>query len=150
MRWSYAGGVASLIVLTGVVVTMGVPPPPEPAPTVPAGWRFKLPEGDARAGEAVFRKLECSSCHRVAGHSFAPAGAEAKQIGPLLTAAHAALPPEYIAHRLISYDRFLAEGLYKATWSRSDGSSRMGNFNEAMSVRDLTDLVAFIRSIEEP
>jgi len=150
MRWTRAGTLLALVLLTGTtLMSMGaVPSPPMPARIVPPDWQFVLPEGDAKAGDLVFRKLQCWSCHRVAGRSFEEAGDEDGQVGPRLTSAHAGLPREYIAHRLISYDRFFAEGFYKATWSRSDGSSRMGNYNETMTVRDLIDLVAFIKSIE--
>lgn len=151
MKWVSFSSFIALCLLTGSPATTGAATAPQAAAhTVPPGWQFTLPEGEARAGEAVFRRLQCWSCHRVAGHTFEEAGPEDGKIGPLLTADHAALPREYIAHRLISYDRFVAEGFYKATWSRSDGSSRMGNYNETMTVRDLFDLVAFIRSIEPP
>ena len=108
---------------------------------------FVLPPGDASAGEAVFSRLGCASCHTISGTSLKEVS-KGDPIGPELTATHAAQTRESIAARLISYDRFLSEGLYKATYSRSDGSSRMGNFNDAMTVRDLIDLVEFIKSIE--
>lgn len=150
MRWNHATGLTGLVLVAGTVAAISTTAVSTPARLVPADWRFTLPVGDARAGELVFRKLQCWSCHRVAGRSFPEAGEGDGEIGPRLTAAQAALSREFIAHRLISYDRFVAEGFYKATWSRSDGTSRMGNFNETMSVRELIDLVEFIRNIEEP
>lgn len=108
---------------------------------------FVLPVGDAVAGESVFIRLECYSCHNVSGKSYEEAKGR-EPIGPELNATHAAQSRESIAGRLISYDRFLSEGHYKATYSRSDGSSRMANFNDVMTVRDLIDLVEFIKSIK--
>lgn len=117
----------------------------QPAP----GWQFKLPEGAAQAGEAVFIQLGCPSCHLVAGRSYAGQDLSREPVAPTLGSAQAALTREYLAERLISYDRFLPGGHYKATYSRSDGSSRMGNFNDVITVRQLIDLVEFIKSIRE-
>ncbi len=138
--------VVMVLVTCGLAAT--VPAGEETAPAAaPAGWRFTLPPGDARAGEKVFRALKCWSCHRVEGLTIAEAGDQDGRIGPRLTRAQAVLPREYIAERLIRYDRFLEEGFRNATWSRSDGTSRMGNYNDTMSVRELIDLVEFVRSI---
>jgi len=114
---------------------------------VPEGWHFSLPAGDPSRGEGVFTRLGCGSCHNVAGRDLGAAGKQTRGVGPDLTPEQAALPPEYLAERLITTDRFLPHGLFKATYSRSDGSSRMDNFNEEMSVSELIDLVAFLKSI---
>src|SRR5690349_12589079 len=37
---------------------------------VPGGWMFRLPGGDAARGRAVFGRLECFRCHRIAGESY--------------------------------------------------------------------------------
>lgn len=122
----------------------------EAAAQVPLSWRFSLPAGDAAAGEAVFVRMKCGACHNVEGRD-APAGGEHPEaVGPDLTRAQAQLPAEYLAERLITADRFLPHGLFHATYSRSDGSSRMGNYNEEMSVKELIDLVSFLRSIGTP
>ena len=39
-------------------------------PHLPCNWRFALPPGRAPAGEQVFAKMECYSCHTVAGRRF--------------------------------------------------------------------------------
>ena len=114
---------------------------------VPAGWRFSLPAGNPSRGEGVFTRLGCGSCHNVAGRDLGTAGKQSQGIGPDLTPEQAALPAEYLAERLITPDRFLPHGLFKATYSRSDGTSRMYNFNEEMSVSELIDLVAFLKSL---
>lgn len=115
--------------------------------TVPEGWTFALPAGDPAAGEKVFRENKCASCHDVSGKGFERVE-RSGELAPTLTARTAAMPAEYLANRFISTDRFLPHGAYKATYSRSDGSSRMGNYNESMTVQELIDLVAFIKSIE--
>jgi hypothetical protein len=39
-------------------------------PRVPPNWCFALPAGSASAGQQVFVKMECYSCHTVAGKRF--------------------------------------------------------------------------------
>lgn len=119
---------------------------PAQVSTVPGGWTFTLPAGDPAAGEKVFRENKCAS-YDVSGKTFERVE-RSGELAPTLTARTAAIPAEYLAHRFISTDRFLPHGAYKATYSRSDGSSRMGNYNESMTVQELIDLVAFIKSIE--
>ena len=115
-----------------------------------SGWRFTLPEGDPSLGEAVFVKERCGVCHNVAGRDLAAGGGQQKGAGPDLTEEQAALSAEYLAERLITPERFLPHGLFRGTYSRSDGSSRMPNFNEEMTVKELIDLVAFLKSIGRP
>jgi hypothetical protein len=117
---------------------------------IPGGWRFTLPSGDPLAGEAVFVRMKCGACHNVEGRDTGSAGQQAGAVGPDLTRAQAQLPAEFVAERLITADRFLPHGMFHATYSRSDGSSRMGNYNEEMSVKELIDLVAFLQSIGTP
>lgn len=115
---------------------------------VPPGWQFRLPAGDPTRGEAVFVRMKCGACHTVAGRDIGGVRPETGMVGPDLTGALAGQPAELLAERLITYDRFLPHGMFKATYSRSDASSRMANYNEDLTVRDLIDLVTWLRSIE--
>jgi sulfur-oxidizing protein SoxX len=106
---------------------------------------FRLPDGDVEQGRQVFVDLKCNNCHAVAGEDLPgpvaepPLGFELGGVvtsvrtdGELVTAivnpSHrlvAASPPERVA---------------------SGGLSRMGDFSEAMTVRDLIDLVAYLHT----
>jgi hypothetical protein len=116
-------------------------------PRLPPGWRFVLPAGAAAAGEKVFVKMECYSCHTVAGRRFGTASQNPGGIGPDLTAAHARLPREYLAESVVNFERFIAHGQYKKGYVAADGTSRMGSYNDLLTVRDLLDLVEFLRGI---
>ncbi|HEY7365143.1 MAG TPA: cytochrome c [Methylomirabilota bacterium] len=116
-------------------------------PRLPAYWRFELPAGTASAGQQVFVKMECYSCHTVAGKRFGDPTQKPGGIGPDLTAAHARLPREYLAESIVNFDRYLAHGQFTARYMAHDGTSRMGDYNELLTVRDLLDLVEFLKSI---
>ena len=134
-----AGALAAAAWLAGDAVARQSRPPDH--------WRFTLPAGDPARGEGVFVKLHCGSCHNVAGQRTQPGQEAPETAGPDLTGALAQTPAEYLAERLITPDRFLPHGLFHATYSRSDGSSRMINYNEELKVSELIDLVAYLRSI---
>ncbi len=117
-------------------------------PKVPPFWKFTLPKGDMFEGEKVFARMECYSCHNVAGRYFKNPAERPGGIGPDLTAAHAKLPREYLAESIMNFERFIAHANYKARYRTSDGSSRMGDYSRIMTVRELIDIVEFIKSIQ--
>jgi mono/diheme cytochrome c family protein len=117
------------------------------SPRVPPGWRFTAPAGDATAGKQVFERMQCYSCHTVRGQRFGDPAQRPGGIGPDLTAAHGRLPAEYLAESIISSSRVLAHGQFQAAYRAADGRSRMGDYSEIMTVRELIDLVAFLRSL---
>ena len=114
---------------------------------MPTNWRFTLPAGRASAGEQVFVRMECYSCHTVAGKRFGKPGANPGGIGPDLTADYAKLPREYLAESIVNFDRFAAHGQLKRSYLADDGTSRMGDYNDLLSIRELVDLVEFVKSI---
>jgi mono/diheme cytochrome c family protein len=104
---------------------------------------FRLPPGDVEAGRAAFAELRCHSCHEVRGSAF-PAAIVATpvKIGGVVPAyrtdgelATAIINP---SHRLT--------GAYDVGTVSAAGRSPMGDFTEAMTVRQLVDLVAFVQS----
>jgi mono/diheme cytochrome c family protein len=116
-------------------------------PRLPRSWRFVLPPGTVAAGEQVFVKMECYSCHTVAGKRFGDPAQNPGGIGPDLTAAHARLPREYLAESVVNFERYIAYGQYKKGYVAADGTSRMGGYNELLTVRELLDLVEFLKGI---
>jgi hypothetical protein len=112
--------------------------------SVPAGWSFTLPAGDPVAGGFAFAKMGCPSCHRVAGRTFRQMGAEG--IAPEFDAARARLPREYLAESILDPPKVIADGedRYRA---RDGGSSRMRDYAEVMTLRELLDVVAYLGSV---
>ena len=107
---------------------------------------FRLPEGDAERGKATFVQLKCHQCHTVEGADLPPAEDKAgvsfalggevtkvKSYGELVTAI---IQPQHV----VSPD-------YLATIKKAEGegqASPMPEYNETMTVRQMSDLVAFL------
>jgi len=128
-----AVAVASLIFLSGCEV----------GPK--SGRGFTLPEGDAAMGEVIFTSLSCNACHVVIGNerikqpdnpqlSIRLGGnvARIQSYGELVTSV---INP---SHKL--------PGNYPKELVSEEGVSKMGNYNEAMTVEQLIHLVAFLQS----
>jgi len=150
---------AAVAAATGVVVlTSDValaqqparPPARQPAPDphaghgTPKGWKFTLPKGDPAKGREVFAKLECYACHQVKGERF-PAPTEQTKVGPELSQMAPLHEPEFFAEAVIHPSAVIDKG---KGYQAADGSSKMPEFNDAITVRELIDLVAYLRSLK--
>lgn len=107
---------------------------------------FHLPDGDAARGRQALVELRCTTCHTVHGEAGLPTPvAEPRvpvQLGGLVSQARSdgQLTASIVdpSHRIRSGD---APGQV-----RSEGLSRMGDFSEAMTVRQLVDIVAYLQT----
>jgi cytochrome c2 len=114
------------------------------AETVSAASEIYLPEGDANAGRQVFLDFRCNTCHSIPSE-----GVERRvegEIGPELGKAQAAQPREQVASSIIAPSHAFAENGEK--W-KSGELSRMGSFNEHLTVRQWMDLVAYVKSLDK-
>jgi mono/diheme cytochrome c family protein len=106
-----------------------------------------LPEGDRSAGRQAFVDLKCQVCHRVAGEKdLAPiAGLE----GPLLNSMLQLQSPSDIAAAIIAPSHSLSIRTSEAVKAQlsKQGMSPMGDFSRAMTVRQLADLLAYLRGL---
>ncbi len=111
---------------------------------VPPGWRFAIPPGDAKPGREIFAKLECFKCHEVAGEGFPGTGRGPRDAGPALTGMGPLHPAEYFAESIMYPSRVILEG---PGFSGPDGRSTMPSYNEVLTVQQLIDLVAYLKSL---
>lgn len=106
---------------------------------------FKLPDGNAAAGQVAFINHQCTACHSVKdvdlpapetpGTASVVLGGEVtaiKTYGQLVTS-------------IINPTHTLAPG-YPISGITEDGDSLMRVYNDVMTVRELTDLVMFLQS----
>jgi cytochrome c551/c552 len=126
-------------VIAGVVLLLGCSRKP-----VETGAGLRLPAGDAAAGKAVFEKTRCYTCHEVAGHAF-----PAPSLGPAavrLTQEQAKKNAEELAQSIISPSHTVSG----SAGSVAEGGelSKMGDLSQALTIRDVADLVAFLQSVE--
>jgi len=107
-------------------------------PSVPKGWKFSFPDGDQKAGKAVFMKMECYACHdvKLRRESLAKSG----DVGPDLSG-YSALPKEFLAESIIKAHTVVAAPGYTV----KEGKASMGNYNHFMTIQEMIDLVAFLK-----
>lgn len=112
---------------------------------VPADGFF-LPEGNPKAGKIAFNQLKCNFCHWVENDLELPPPV-AERGGPLLGKKQADYAPGWIANSIVSPSHTIARNSNGV--SEGGQLSRMGDLTEAMTVRQLIDIVAYIRSLGE-
>ena len=114
---------------------------------------FRLPDGNPEVGQTLFVDLQCTSCHRAFG--FDQWKPVADPPAPTLGGRHGWTDGELVtsiinpSHRL-SVGRPLGatDFSYEHTEVSSDGVSRMGSFNDVITIQELVDLVAFLHTLE--
>jgi mono/diheme cytochrome c family protein len=104
---------------------------------------FRLPKGDPKRGEAVFVEMKCDTCHYVAAY---PAGASPKSLTPVRLggAVSRVRTDGELVTAIIYPSHSLVPGLTNEQVLRGQ-VSRMPDYGEIMTVRQLCDLVAFLR-----
>jgi len=105
--------------------------------------QFSLPPGDAAAGKAAFVELKCSTCHTVEGVELpAPTAAVPVKLG-----GGRPLPPTTgdLTTDIIMPSSHFARG-YAAAQVQEGAASKMPDYTKTMTVGQLADLVAFLRS----
>ncbi len=107
---------------------------------------FFMPAGDADAGRQAFIELKCIACHTVQGDPGLPKPWASKP-GPVLGTARQFYTSGEIADAIVSPSHFV---------SSEDESvkdkmelSRMGDFSETMTVRQLIDIVDYLNSFRK-
>lgn len=107
-----------------------------------------LPKGDPVAGRRAFEDLKCFMCHRVAGEAKMPA-AQAQMNGPLLNATLQLQTTADIAAAIVAPSHSLSvrtsEAVKAQMWRQ--GLSPMGDYSRTLTVRQLSDLLAFLRTV---
>jgi hypothetical protein len=105
---------------------------------------FRLPDGDIERGKIAFVALQCNACHHVAGVEFA-APLASPPTGVVLGGRTTIQPTDgELVTAIINPSHSISHRLGNVT---SQGVSRMGDFNESMTVQQLIDLVAFLHSV---
>ena len=108
----------------------------------PSDWKFSMPKGDAGKGRRVFVKYECYACHEVKGQRF-PGVKQQGSIGPELSEMAEHHEAEFFAEAIVNPNAVIEEPKYRGP----DGTSRMPSCNDLMTVQELVDLVAFLKSL---
>lgn len=110
---------------------------------VPPDWRLRLPQGDPARGRQVFVAMQCDACHAVRGEAFAQASAK---LGPELTGVGAHHPDAYLLESILNPHAVIVEG---PGYTEPDGRSMMPGYRDRLTVGQLIDLVAYLKSLRE-
>ncbi len=111
-----------------------------------SGYGFTLPEGDVERGQQAFVQLQCNSCHVVQGNAQIKQSDKPElsiRLGGKVT--HIQTYGELVTS-IINPSHKLAKGYPVSMITSAPGTSRMKNYNEAMTVNQLVDLVAFLQA----
>jgi hypothetical protein len=114
-----------------------------PGPT--SGKGFTLPEGNTDQGQAAFVSLKCHACHSVSGIELPELAAELDPRVELGGEVPRINTYGELVTSIINPSHKLARG-YSAEEVAEDGQSKMKNYNDVLTVQQLTDLVAFLQS----
>ena len=112
---------------------------------------FRLPDGDVNAGERAFLDLKCHSCHRVEGMEFPDPVADPEVPVVLGGDTHYIRSDGELVSSIINPSHRLAKGFplapgYPSEQISAGGGSRMADYSDVMTVRQLVDLVAFLHT----
>ena len=111
--------------------------------TSPPAAEFVLPAGDVELGKATFLEMRCYDCHSISGVDL-PVAEEPNQavveLGGNVTKVRSYAD---LVTSIVNPSHKLAQG-YNAVLVASGGKSNMTNYNEAMTVAELINLVAFL------
>jgi hypothetical protein len=112
---------------------------------VTPGWRLTVPPGDPKTGRGVFAKLECHKCHMIKGEQFPRAAKGPADAGPDLTGMGSHHPAEYFLESILNPNAVIVTG---PGHTGPDGLSIMPDYRESLTVEELIDLVAYVRSLK--
>ena len=101
------------------------------------------PRGDPAAGREAFVALSCTSCHAVQGDLELKRPVASMPV-PVLGPDLAKLSPGKLASAMVSPSHTISKEVQEAT---AGELSPMGDLTESMTVRQLVDLVAYLRSL---
>lgn len=132
---------ASAMGATLVAIAVGCAPPPK------SGSGFTLPDGDAELGKANYVSMHCNACHTISGIDQLPtADGEQPEVSVALGGEVARIKTYgELVTAIINPSHRLARG-YQQELIAEEGESKMTNYNDVMTITDLTDLVAYLQS----
>jgi hypothetical protein len=107
---------------------------------------FRLPDGDPVKGREAFVANRCYACHEVSGMELEAPVAETVPIrlGGVVVSPRT---DGELATAILNPSHRLAHGPREAV--KSGTLSRMGDFTETMTLREMIDIVAFLQSTYE-
>ena len=114
----------------------------------PPGWTFTLPEGDPAVGRQLFVEAECYKCHEVKGEALPGVAPDEKGIGPELSQMAGMHSVEFFAESIINPNAVIDHDAQERGYLTEDGRSRMPDYSDIFTVRQVADLAAYLNSLK--
>jgi mono/diheme cytochrome c family protein len=114
---------------------------------MPKDWKFTLAKGDAESGKKLFAEFECYKCHEVKGEHFPALEPGQKYLGPELSQMAGAHTVEFFAEAIANPNAVIDAEAKELGQVDAAGRSRMPDFTEVMTVKQLADLAAYLASL---
>jgi hypothetical protein len=107
-----------------------------------------LPAGDVGAGRQAFMDLRCTACHAVASEPDFPRPVSANP-GPPIGPGMARSDPSYVATAIMTPSHAISPNISPEVRANiEDVLSPMGDYSHVMTVRQMVDLHAYVRSVK--
>ncbi len=113
-----------------------------------ASWQFTLPKGDPVEGRKIFVEVECYKCHEIKGETFPAVTKGEKGVGPELSQMAGMHPVEFFAESIMNPNAVIDPDAREKGYLGDDGKSKMPNYNDILSVKQVTDLAAYLASLK--
>jgi hypothetical protein len=105
------------------------------------------PAGDVSAGRQAFMDLKCTACHAVASEADFPKPVSANP-GPPIGPGTAKSDPSYLVAAIMTPSHAISPNTSPEVRAAIEGRlSPMGDFSHAMTVRQMVDIYAYLRSV---
>lgn len=118
------------------------------APPEKSASGFRLPDGDVERGKEAFLELKCNACHQVRGVDL-PAPVADPPVPVALGGIVDYRPTDgRFVTSIINPSHKIARG-FPEELVKSGDESRMADYSDVMTVRQLVDLVAFLHTLYE-
>jgi cytochrome c553 len=114
----------------------------------PKDWKFTLPSGNVAEGRKLFIEAECHKCHDVTGEKFPEIVKEKGDVGPELAQMAGLHPAEFFFESIVNPDAVVDQGAKETDYVGADGKSKMPDYNDTFTMRQLADLTAYLMSLK--
>ena len=111
-------------------------------------WKFTLRKGDPAEGRKVFVELECYKCHEVKGEKFPAVAVGEKGVGPELSQMAGMHPVEFFAESIMNPNAVIDSDAKEKGYVGNDGKSKMPDYGDALTVKQVSDLAAYLASLK--
>lgn len=114
----------------------------------PKDWKFTLAKGDAHEGKKLFAELQCYKCHEIKGEKFPDQAPEDERIGPELSQMAGMHTVEFFAESIANPNAVIDADAAKQGHVGPDGRSKMPDFADVLTVKQLGDLATYLASLK--